>query len=101
MTVSPIPTLGTRVSLSDSKFIDPLFLDNHRQRIGRVESIMTRHAAEGDFHFVSLVLADGSLWRGKWRAVSGEALPNLGEHLRVEFVGGDHQEPMNPPPATP
>ncbi|PPK72522.1 putative helicase [Methylobacter tundripaludum] len=52
--------------------------------VGQVESLMTRHAAEGDFHFVLLALSDGLMFRGKWRAASDELLPRLGDVIHIE-----------------
>jgi hypothetical protein len=60
--------------------------DLKMQMIGKIESLMTRHANEGDYHFVQLLLADGRTLRAKWRAEPGDSLPNLGTVLRLEVV---------------
>jgi hypothetical protein len=60
---------------------------------------MTRHAAEGDFHFVLLALADSSLFRGKWRAIPGESLPGLGDVIRIEIESNGFDVQVNNAPS--
>lgn len=63
--------------------------------IGRVDSVLTRHTIDGDVHFMLLVLADGQLWRGQWRAAQCEMLPVLGDVLRVEIRTDETQPTQN------
>lgn len=68
---------------------------NRTRLVGQVESLMTRHAAEGDDHFVLLALADGSLFRGKWRSIPGKPLPRLGDAMRFEIEQKHSEAPVN------
>ena len=64
---------------------------------GQVGSLMTRHTTEGDDHFVLLALADGSLFRGKWRSIPCEPLPRLGNVMRIEIEQKNSEAPVNSP----
>jgi hypothetical protein len=70
--------------------------------VGQVESFMTRHAAEGNFHFVLLALSDGRMFRGKWRAIPDELLPELGDVIRIEIEQNEFELVANntPPVST-
>ncbi|MEQ1620561.1 MAG: HD domain-containing protein [Methylococcales bacterium] len=57
--------------------------------IGQVESVMTRHTSGGEDIFVLLGLANGNLLRGRWAAILGESLPNLGDVIRIEITPND------------
>jgi hypothetical protein len=53
--------------------------------VGQVESVMTRHTAEGSFNFILLALSGGRMFRGKWPVVPSELLPELGDVIRIEI----------------
>jgi hypothetical protein len=53
--------------------------------VGQVESVMTRHTAEGSFNFILLALSGGRTFRGKWPVVPSELLPELSDVIRIEI----------------
>jgi len=53
--------------------------------IGGVKSVMTRHTANTNVHFVLMELADGSLFSGKWQELPDELPPNLGDIILVDI----------------
>lgn len=87
MKLVPVSTRSSQVNAMETDdFVTDKRLSTRRFQIGQVESIMTRHASEGDCHFVRLVLANGHLWRGKWQSKANEILPSLGDIVRVEMA---------------
>lgn len=78
----------------------PCPIPPHQTRfVGQVESLMTRHAAEGNFHFVLLALSGGSIFRGKWRAIPDELLPRLGDTICIEIEANGFENMVNNPPS--
>ncbi len=60
--------------------------------LGQVESVVTQQTATGADNVVLLVLADGSLFQGRWPALLSDSLPRLGEVIRIEISPNEVDE---------
>lgn len=78
-------SLKSKAKMTNESF-DASVVAPANQVIGRVDTVLTRHTANGEVHFLLVSQVDGTLWYGQWSTSAPKSLPEVGTLVRVEYL---------------